>query len=116
MIVPSYNEEANVPLLARELRDELAKAGIDSYEVLFVDDGSRDATADRARDEAVREPGRFRLVRLAENCGESAATVLGVSCALGGDSLLFVIDRKVPHFHLNPSRNFTIRVSIENPN
>ena len=29
----------------------------------------------------------------------SAATVLGVSCTLGDDILLFAIDRKVPHFH-----------------
>jgi len=90
VIVPSYNEEENVPLLARELRDELAKTGLDSYEVIFVDDGSRDATADRAREEAEREPGRFRMLRLAENCGESAATEAGLRSARG--RILVVMD------------------------
>jgi glycosyltransferase involved in cell wall biosynthesis len=90
VIVPSYNEEENVPLLARELRDERAKPGIDSYAVISVDDGPRDATADRAREEAEREPGRFRMLRLAENCGESAATEAGLRSARG--RILVVMD------------------------
>jgi len=91
VIVPSYNEEENVPLLAEELRKELSAAGIESYEVIFVDDGSSDATAERAREEAAREPeGRFRLVRLAENGGESAATEAGLRSARG--EILVVMD------------------------
>lgn len=84
VVVPAFNEEDNVPLLAAELRRELAQAGIDSYEVIFVDDGSSDATAARAREEVSREgPGCFRLVRLAANSGESAATEAGVRRARG---------------------------------
>jgi len=84
IVVPSYNEEENVPLLAAELRSELAAAGIDSYEVIFVDDGSSDATAARVRAEAARdEKGRFRLLRLERNSGESAATEAGLRRARG---------------------------------
>ncbi|MGI9591501.1 MAG: glycosyltransferase family 2 protein, partial [Myxococcota bacterium] len=91
VIVPSYNEEENVPLLAEELRKELSTAGIERYEVIFVDDGSSDATAERAREEAARGPeGRFRLVRLAENGGESAATEAGLRSARG--EILVVMD------------------------
>ena len=84
IVVPAYNEEANVPLLADELRRTLGAAGIDSYEVIFVDDGSEDGTAARAREEAHRDPGsRFRLVRLARNSGESAATEAGLRRSRG---------------------------------
>ena len=91
VIVPSYNEEENVPLLAEELRKELSAAGLESWEVIFVDDGSADATAARAREEAKRSPdGRFRLVRLTDNCGESAATEAGLRSARG--EILVVMD------------------------
>jgi len=91
VIVPSYNEEENVPLLAQELRQELEAAGIHSFEVIFVDDGSSDATAERVRQEVARDAaGRFRLLRLAENAGESAATEAGLRRARG--AILVVMD------------------------
>lgn len=84
IVIPSYDEEKNVPLLADELRKELARAGVDAFEVIFVDDGSRDSTAERIRDEVARDPkGRFRLLRMARNSGESAATEAGLRRARG---------------------------------
>lgn len=84
IVIPAYHEEDNVPVLAAELRRELARSGIDDYEVLFVDDGSTDRTAERVRDEVVRDPkGRFRLIRLERNGGESAATEAGLRRARG---------------------------------
>lgn len=91
IVVPAYNEEQNVTLLAEELRRELAAGGIDSWEVLFVDDGSVDSTAKRVQEEIERGPaGCFRLVRLAENSGESAATEAGLRSARG--DILVVMD------------------------
>jgi len=89
IVVPAFNEAENVPLLAEELRKELGGAGLDAYEVVFVDDGSTDETAARARLEAQRDP-RFRLLRLARNGGESAATEAGLRHARG--SILVVMD------------------------
>jgi glycosyltransferase involved in cell wall biosynthesis len=84
VVIPAYNEAENVPLLAEELRRELPAAGVETWEVIFVDDGSSDATAERVRAEVARGPaGRFRLVRLAENCGESAALEAGLRRARG---------------------------------
>ncbi|HVP29505.1 MAG TPA: glycosyltransferase family 2 protein [Myxococcota bacterium] len=82
IVIPAYQEEDNVPLLAEELRRELGAAGLADFEAIFVDDGSRDATAERVRAEAARDP-RFRLVRLARNGGESAATEAGLRRARG---------------------------------
>jgi glycosyltransferase involved in cell wall biosynthesis len=91
VVVPSFNEEENVPLLAAELRRELEAARITDYEVIFVDDGSTDATAKRVGDEVERDgAGRFRLLRLAENSGESAATEAGLRRARG--EILVVMD------------------------
>jgi glycosyltransferase involved in cell wall biosynthesis len=97
IVVPAYNEEENVPLLAEELRFELARAGLDSWEVLFVDDGSNDATAKRVLEEVERGPaGRFRLIRLAGNCGESAATEAGLRSARGRLHLVMDCDLQNP--------------------
>ena len=52
--------------------------------MIFVDDGSSDKTAQRARAEVARDPEHFRLVRLERNCGESAATEAGLRRARGG--------------------------------
>lgn len=51
IVVPVYNEEANVPALARQLHEALAATGR-VYEVLLVDDGSRDASWDRLKEAA----------------------------------------------------------------
>ena len=80
-----------MPLLAAELRSELPKAGIDSWEVLFVDDGSTDATAKSAGEEVLRGPeGRFRLLRLERAGGQSAAMEAGLRSARG--RVLVVMD------------------------
>ena len=51
IVIPIFNEEANVPILAAEIRQALEPHGI-HYEVIAVDDGSTDASW--ARLEAVR--------------------------------------------------------------
>ena len=52
VVVPLYNEEENVSVLQRELTEALG--GLD-YEIIFVDDGSRDETVSRiALDPRVR--------------------------------------------------------------
>jgi len=89
IVIPAFNEAENVPLLAEELRKELAGARLDDYEVVFVDDGSTDETAACARREAQRD-ARFRLLRLAQNSGESAATEAGLRHARG--DILVVMD------------------------
>lgn len=81
VVIPVYNEEENLPRLWPELRSVLDAERLD-FEVVFVDDGSHDRSADIIR--ALRESDpRVRLVRLKTNAGETAATDAGFRAARG---------------------------------
>ena len=81
IVVPVYNEEESLPLLWPEIREALAPTGL-AYEVVFVDDGSRDRSAEIIRAFREEDP-RVRLVRLKANAGETAATDAGFKTARG---------------------------------
>jgi len=81
VVLPVYNEEESLPLLWPELRGVLDALGLD-YEIVFVDDGSRDRSADLVRGFREVDP-RVRLVRLKENAGETAATDAGFKASRG---------------------------------
>lgn len=74
MVVPVFNEAANVQPLVSEVRDALE--GRYRWELVFVDDGSDDETPSRIR-QAIRRDGRIRLVRLARNYGQTLAMRAG---------------------------------------
>jgi glycosyltransferase involved in cell wall biosynthesis len=79
VVVPLFNEEENVPLLVGAVRDALG--GGPSWELLLVDDGSSDRTADLA--EAAGSDPRIRTVRLARNYGQTLAMQAGFDQAWG---------------------------------
>jgi dolichol-phosphate mannosyltransferase len=81
VVIPVYNEEDNLPHLWPELRAVLEPLGL-AFEVLFVDDGSRDRSAELIRGFRDTDP-RVRLVRLKANAGETAATDAGFKAARG---------------------------------
>jgi dolichol-phosphate mannosyltransferase len=81
IVVPVYNEAESLPPLWQELRPVLEGLGV-QFEVIFVDDGSEDRSADVVRDFRERDP-RVRLVRLKTNAGETAATDAGLRAARG---------------------------------
>ncbi|WP_250846648.1 glycosyltransferase family 2 protein [Aquisphaera insulae] len=81
VVVPLFNEEANVEALHGRLRDSLATTG-EPYELVLVNDGSRDATAillDRLH-EADR---RVVVIHLSRNFGHQAAVSAGLDFARG---------------------------------
>ena len=80
VVVPLYNEEMNLPILQEELR--VALRGLD-YEVIFVDDGSVDGTAER-----IETAPNIRLIRFEKNSGQSAAIYAGLSAARGGTMVI----------------------------
>src|SRR5262245_29395486 len=81
IVVPAYNESENLPVLHRELAQALEGRGI-SFELILVDDGSRDATLDVIRKLAASDP-RVRGLRLSRNFGHQDAISAGLSYARG---------------------------------
>ena len=84
IVIPMFDEEAVLPLLVDRLRpvaDALVTDGVlTAYEIVAVDDGSRDATPvllQRIR----REWPQLRVVRLRANAGHQAAISAGLAAA-----------------------------------
>ena len=75
VIIPAYNEVDNMPALVGELRAAFDRYGLDG-EVILVDDGSTDGTAERARAEAAGWD-RFHVVSHRRNFGKTEAMVTG---------------------------------------
>ena len=81
IIVPAYDEEDNVEPLYQAVTDTLARSR-HSFEIIFVDDGSRDRTFERLAALAAKDP-HVRVIRLRRNCGQTAAMVAGIDHAQG---------------------------------
>ncbi len=81
VVVPLYNEEDNVELLYRRICDALRDTGLD-YEILFIDDGSRDRTLERASALVSQDP-RLRVVEFRSNFGQTPAMAAGIDLATG---------------------------------
>ncbi len=81
VVIPVYNEEENLPVLAEEIRAAMATVGR-PYEVVLVDDGSTD-TSPAVMARLAREDGRVRIVRQRRNQGQSAAFDAGFRHARG---------------------------------
>ncbi len=93
IVVPCYNEERTVLPLRDALRTALS-AITDDFEVVLVDDGSRDETLRVIRDLA-RQDRRFRYLALSRNFGKDAAMLAGLAEA-SGDAVA-ILDADLQH-------------------
>jgi dolichol-phosphate mannosyltransferase len=80
VVIPVKNEAGNIAPLVAEL--VAALDGLAAYEIVYVDDGSGDATAAEIRDLQAKLP-QLRLIRHRASCGQSAAIRSGVKAARG---------------------------------
>lgn len=87
LVVPVYYEQECIGQFVSEVTRVLADKPYD-YEVVFVDDGSRDATVERIKELAAADP-RLKLVVLSYNHGKQAAVTAGIKHATG-DALLYM--------------------------
>jgi glycosyltransferase involved in cell wall biosynthesis len=81
VVIPVFNEEENIPILFPRLKAVLDADG-NSYEVIFVDDGSTDASLQRMLELKAKHP-RVRIVHFRANRGKSAALSAGFDHAAG---------------------------------
>jgi undecaprenyl-phosphate 4-deoxy-4-formamido-L-arabinose transferase len=82
VVIPVYNEEEGLPALFARLYPAL-DAQARPYELIFVDDGSRDRSASLLREQFERRPDVTRVVFLAANFGQHMAIVAGFERARG---------------------------------
>ncbi|MBI4371881.1 MAG: glycosyltransferase family 2 protein [Elusimicrobia bacterium] len=80
-LIPVYNEEENLAALGEEVSAALAALG-KPYEVILVDDGSKDRSWPLIQ-ELVKKHKGFRGVRLGRNAGQTAAMAAGIQHARG---------------------------------
>jgi dolichol-phosphate mannosyltransferase len=80
IVVPVRNEAGNVAPLVAEIAAALDGRWV--YEIIYVDDGSTDATAERLA-EIMKQRGNLRQIRHATSSGQSAAVRSGVRAARG---------------------------------
>lgn len=81
VVVPVFNEEDNVAALCQRIHEALRDCGR-TYEVVLVDDGSKDGTWDALKAAAATYP-HLRLVRFRRNFGQTAAMSAGFDAARG---------------------------------
>ncbi|GAC1638063.1 MAG: glycosyltransferase family 2 protein [Chloroflexota bacterium] len=81
VVVPIYNEVENIPDLHRQLRGSLDGIGR-SYEIIYVDDGSRDGSFD-ALAKATYGDRNARVIQFRRNFGQTAAISAGIAQSRG---------------------------------
>src|SRR5215204_5323325 len=91
LIVPVYNEEENLPLLYVAIQQAL-KPISEIWEVIFVDDGSRDNSLAVLETLIKQDPDHVRVVVFRRNFGQTAAIAAGVDHATGNTIILLDAD------------------------
>ncbi|HEX5482913.1 MAG TPA: glycosyltransferase family 2 protein [Terriglobia bacterium] len=81
VVIPVYNESANIQPLCEKLNNALLRFS-GAIEFIFVDDGSTDSTLEELRAAQRRDP-RIRILRFRENLGQTAAMAAGFHHAQG---------------------------------
>lgn len=81
IIVPVFDEEDNVPLLNERIRAAMDPTGV-SYEVIYVDDGSRDLSFKRLSEIAAKDE-HVVVVQFRRNFGQTSALAAGIAHSTG---------------------------------
>lgn len=89
VVVPCYNEEESVAELHKRVKAVCEKARVKTYEIILVNDGSKDQTLAKMKDLAAKDPNLV-VVNLSRNHGHQLALSAGLSEAKG--EYIFVLD------------------------
>jgi len=81
VILPAYNEEKSIAMTIKSIQSELQKAICD-YEIIIVDDGSRDDTYEESKSLA-KQYQTIKVIKLSRNFGKEGALLVGLKAAKG---------------------------------
>src|SRR5271168_1801924 len=87
IVIPVFNEESVLPELFARLEALFAKPAGNAWRAVFINDGSRDRSADLVRSQGARDP-RFELVELSRNFGFQSALSAGLAHAAAADAVV----------------------------
>ncbi|WP_239660508.1 glycosyltransferase family 2 protein [Oligella urethralis] len=94
LVIPVYNEKPVIPLLLERLKQVMS--GIElSYEIVLVDDGSRDGSGELMYRLALSDPS-LHVLRLSRNFGKEAALTAGLDHARGEAVIIMDADLQDP--------------------
>ncbi len=82
VVVPVYNEYENIPLLCKAVSEALSDLDKD-WELILVNDGSKDNSMEALREAAAKDPEHVRVIGLRRNFGQTAAIAAGVDHTTG---------------------------------
>lgn len=94
IIAPVYNEEGNIPRLHQEIR-RVMDSTADTWELVLVNDGSRDGSLAEMRAAAAQDP-HVKIINFARNFGHSTAVTAGIDYARGKAVVLIDADLQDP--------------------
>ena len=95
VVIPVYNEEQTLPLLFARLYPALDKLGV-AYEILFINDGSRDRSAALLRQQYEKRPDVTRVILFNGNFGQHMAIMAGFENVRGSRIVTLDADLQNP--------------------
>ena len=94
IVTPIYDEEGNIGLLVERVRQVMESTG-ETWELVMVNDGSRDRSLELMREHAAQD-SRIRIINFARNFGHQIAVTAGIDYAQGHAVILMDADLQDP--------------------
>jgi len=94
VIVPCYNEEESIPLFYKEIKEITKKMKV-KFEIIFINDGSKDNTLNIIR-ELAKKDKMIRYISFSRNFGKEAGILAGLEAAKGSYVCMMDVDLQDP--------------------
>lgn len=94
IVVPCYNEESNTDLMIEAIMKAIPTGY--HYEILLVDDGSRDGTLEKIKENALKYPNNIKYLSFSRNFGHQYALMAGLTYANGDCIIMMDADLQHP--------------------
>ena len=95
IIIPAYNEEESLPFLYEKLNEIMEKMPEYNFEILFINDGSKDKTLEIIKSFRERD-NRYNYVDFSRNFGQEVAMAAGIDYATGDCAIFMDADLQDP--------------------